>query len=115
MSLALDHSGYRRDPGYGLVLRWSQASDFEPLSQLYRLVFCDNPNDPPIQPIMAWLIDLMRGNHTLISTCDFALVEDMRCGMIVAVPRMHEPTPPAMGLRAVDLKESLIGCKDGSP
>lgn len=83
-TLSLSDADYRRDLGNGLLLRWSTAADIEGLVQLYSYVFRDGPEHPLNHPLAAWTREMMSGEHPLITSGDFALVEDTRRRGIVA-------------------------------
>jgi hypothetical protein len=84
MPTELSHPAYRRDLGGGLLLRWSTAADVEAIGQLYSYVFRNKPEDPPNQTMNFWTHDLMSGRHPLITPGDFAVVENIDGGAIVA-------------------------------
>ncbi|HZS91403.1 MAG TPA: GNAT family N-acetyltransferase [Chloroflexota bacterium] len=84
-SQTMADTGYRRELGDGLVLRWSTAEDCEGLAQLAAQVFRDGPDDPPDTSSADWTRDLISGRHPLIGPTDFAVVEDTRNGTLVAL------------------------------
>jgi GNAT superfamily N-acetyltransferase len=66
----------RRDLGNGLSLRWSNTDDTEEIAYLASSVFRDGAG-APINVYMANLIrELMSGNHPLMGSGDFVVVED---------------------------------------
>lgn len=80
MSQDMADPSYRRDLGDGLVLRWSNKGDIEALAQLLSIAFRGKSNDPPNTPLAQFTHELMSGDHPLMGTGDFALVEDSRHG-----------------------------------
>ncbi len=81
---SLSETGYRRELGAGLVLRWSVPSDVQELERLYSTVFRDKASDPPNTRMTYWVRDLMSGRHPLCGPNDFAVVEDTERGILVA-------------------------------
>ncbi|EFH89570.1 GNAT family N-acetyltransferase [Ktedonobacter racemifer] len=69
-------SSYRKELGDGLVLRWSTPADTERLTQLAAHVFRDKAEEPPNEDMGAYARALMQGDHPLMSSYDFGLVED---------------------------------------
>lgn len=79
----LSDQAYTRELGDNLRLRWSTATDCERISDLYDTVFRRNATeDNPF--IRHWTREMMSGEHPLITAGDFALVEDVRSGVVVA-------------------------------
>ena len=68
----------------GLVLRWSSVDDTERIADLIGAVYRSGPQAPPNAHSMALIRLLMRGDHPLMTPRDFALVEDVASGRIVA-------------------------------
>lgn len=73
-----------RDLGDGLLLRWSRPADTNGIKALTSNVFRDTEDEPPSAMMNYYAGDLMRGDHPLMSSQDFALVEDAETGRIVA-------------------------------
>ncbi|RAQ95325.1 GNAT family N-acetyltransferase [Thermogemmatispora tikiterensis] len=69
---------YVRDLGDGLRLRWSRPEDAEELARLECEVFLNRPADPLNQPLAWHVRELLSGEHPLMGSHDFALVEDTR-------------------------------------
>ena len=69
-------ANYRRDLGNGLILRWSTVEDTEKIAQLASIVFRDKADDPPNARLMREIRDLMRGDHPLMGSGDYGLIED---------------------------------------
>jgi hypothetical protein len=65
-------------------LRWSTAQDVEGLARLCAEAFRDDEADPPNTYFGHWVEDLMSDRHPLADPGDFALVEDIATGEIVA-------------------------------
>ncbi|GAB4108810.1 MAG: hypothetical protein OHK0022_60910 [Roseiflexaceae bacterium] len=89
---SLSDTGYRRELGAGLVLRWSAPSDVEELVRLYGTVFRDKASDPINARMGYWVRDLMSGQHPLCGPNDFAVVEDTERGMLVAATCLMSQT-----------------------
>ncbi|WP_376797572.1 GNAT family N-acetyltransferase [Thermogemmatispora sp.] len=68
---------YSRDLGNGLRLRWSGPEDVEELARLESEVFLNSPADPLNQPLAWHVRELLSGDHPLMGSQDFALVEDL--------------------------------------
>jgi predicted N-acetyltransferase YhbS len=85
---ALGAASYQRDLDGGLRLRWATAADAERLAALYTYVFRDRADDPVDQMTVAWLADMHTGRHPLISPDDFALVEEIDGGRVVAAANL---------------------------
>lgn len=83
-SSPLSDPAYRRSLGDDLILRWSTAQDVEGIAMLYQGVFRDGPDAPLNQHVAIWTRDMMSGRHPLIGPTDFALVEHVGQGTIVA-------------------------------
>jgi len=79
--LSLDEQTYRRELGDGLLLRWSAPGDVERLVTLFCDVFQPHEEAPPEQ---YWVRDMMGSHHPHISGHDFAVVEEIATGRIVA-------------------------------
>jgi len=69
-------ANYRRDLGNGLILRWSTVEDTEKIAQLTSMVFRDKADEPPNRYIMNEIRELLGGNHPLMSSGDYGLIED---------------------------------------
>jgi hypothetical protein len=67
---------YRRDLGDGLVLRWSTIEDTEKVAGLCGFAFRDKENGPLNERIMLFIRQLLRGDHPVMGSGDFGLVED---------------------------------------
>lgn len=78
-----DHAA-PRDLGDGLALRWSTAADTERIAELNARVFRRAPDDPPGPGMLAQTRDKMSGRSPLLGPEDFAIVEDMASGAVVA-------------------------------
>ena len=85
-TVAITHSDptYTRDLGEGLRLRWSQQADGARIGNLYSTVFRRDKDDVPNNGIHHWTNELISGNHPLIGSNDFAIVEDTATGIVVA-------------------------------
>lgn len=81
---ALANPSYRRALDDRLVLRWSTEKDADGLARLCAEAFRDEEGDPPNTWFGNWIYDLISGRHPLVSSGDFALVEDTRTGEIAA-------------------------------
>lgn len=77
-TLAAAASTYRRDLGAGLIARWSTVDDTENLAQLCGKVFRDVEEEPFNPRAADKIYRLMRGDFPLMSSGDYALVEDTR-------------------------------------
>ena len=69
-------ANYRRDLGNGLILRWSMVEDIEKIAQLTGMAFRSKADDPPNVRTMNEIRELMRGDHPLMGSGDYGLVED---------------------------------------
>jgi GNAT superfamily N-acetyltransferase len=69
---------YRRDLGDGLILRWSTAQDTENIAQLCSMVFRNKADEPANEFMFYWIGRLMRGDHPVMGSGDFGIVEDTR-------------------------------------
>src|SRR6266487_5672365 len=67
---------YRRDLGDGLILRWSTAEDTEKIAQLCSMVFRNKADEPVNEFMLYWIWRLMRGDHPVMGSGDFGVVED---------------------------------------
>lgn len=67
---------YQRDLGNGLVLRWSTVEDTEKIVQLVGHVFRDKEDEPPNPHLSEVVRRLMRGDHPLMGSNDYGIVED---------------------------------------
>jgi len=65
-----------RDLGNGLVLRWSTAQDTERIATLHGTVHRDAAENPPNVLAMRVIRRLMNGDHSLMDSHDFGVVED---------------------------------------
>lgn len=70
------NTSYRRDLGNGLVLRWSTAEDTERIATLHSLVHRDKADDPPNLSVIKYIRSLMSGDHPLMGTGDYGVIED---------------------------------------
>ncbi len=84
MTHAFAGQPYRRELGDGLVLRWSEPTDELRLAELYQQVFRLSSTSGPNPRIGNWVHSLIGGQHPLIGPQDFALVEHVPSGTIVA-------------------------------
>ena len=66
---------YRRDLGDGLILRWSTANDTEKIAQLCSMVFRNKADEPANEFMLYWIWRLMRGDHPVMGSGDFGVVE----------------------------------------
>ncbi|HEX9038705.1 MAG TPA: GNAT family N-acetyltransferase [Ktedonobacterales bacterium] len=82
--LAMSDDNYTRDLGAGLTLRWSTPADVERVVSLYSFVFRPSADAPLNQRMAGWTRDMFSGRHPHIGPRDFAVVEDMARGTIVA-------------------------------
>ena len=79
----MSDQAYIRELGDNLLVRWSTAADCERISDLYDTVFRrDAADSNPF--VRSWTHEMMSGEHPLITAGDFALVEDVRSGVVVA-------------------------------
>jgi hypothetical protein len=83
-TVPLDAAGYRRDLGHGLRLRWSAAEDCEPLIDMFAEAFRRQADSSPDIAMPNLLRDYMSGRHPLIGPGDFAIVEDIERGRLIA-------------------------------
>jgi GNAT superfamily N-acetyltransferase len=67
---------YRRDLGDGLVLRWSTGEDTEKIVQLVSHVFRSSAEEPANSRLGDTVRRLMRGDHPLMGTGDYGIIED---------------------------------------
>jgi len=84
--------GTPRDLGDGLVLRWSQRTDTEAIVALTCAVFRDADEDPAGEQMNAYTRQLLSGSHPLMTSQDFAVVEDTRARKIVACSCLLQQT-----------------------
>lgn len=70
------NTAYRRDLGDGLVLRWSTAEDTERLATLHSMVHRDKADESPNTSVMLYIRRLMNGDHPLMGTHDYGVIED---------------------------------------
>jgi len=68
----------RRDLGNGLSLRWSTNDDTEEIAYLASSVFRDGAEAPLNFHLAKLIRELMSGNHPLMGSNDFVVVEDLR-------------------------------------
>src|SRR5262249_51217266 len=59
----MEHDGYRRELGKGLVLRWSTPEDLEGVVTLYAQVFRPSAEAPPGWIVPTWTRDMFSGRH----------------------------------------------------
>lgn len=69
-------AAYRRDLGDGLVLRWSTAEDTEKIGYLCSMVFRHQEDEPANEFMVHWIRRLMRGDHPVMGSGDYGIVED---------------------------------------
>ena len=67
---------YRRELGNGLMVRWSTQDDIEPIAHLIGMSFRRQEDGPPNNYMMQTTYQLMRGDHPMMGTGDFAIIED---------------------------------------
>ena len=65
-----------RHVGNGLVMRWSTAEDTERIAKLHGMVHRDAAEDSPNVLAMRVIRRLMHGDHPLMGSQDFAVIED---------------------------------------
>ena len=73
-----------RDLGDGLVLRRSRPADREALAEFQANTLLAAGEEPPLQRLYYWILDLMSGEHPGFDPRDFTIVEDMATGKIVS-------------------------------
>ncbi len=81
---SLADQGYQRDLGARLLIRWSTPSDVDQLATMFANVLRSGEHAPPNHRHGTWVRDMMSGRCPHISAEDFALVEDLGSGQIVA-------------------------------
>lgn len=69
-------SSYRRDLGQGLIARWSTVADSENIAQLIGMVFRNKADEPANIRMTNSVRRFMRGDYPLMSSNDYAIVED---------------------------------------
>jgi hypothetical protein len=75
---------YRRELDNGLVLRWTTPEDVERVVALYAQVFRRSAEAPPNPHMPLWTRDMFSGRHPHIGPRDFAVVEQVESGTLVA-------------------------------
>lgn len=73
-----------RDLGDGLVLRRASVADREALADLHAQNLLEEGEEPPLERIYDWVLDLMSGEHPGCDPGDFTIVEDTATGKIVS-------------------------------
>lgn len=73
-----------RDLGDGLVLRRSRRADQEPLAEFLANTLLAAGEEPPLQRLYSWILDLMSGQHPGFDPRDFTIVEETATGKIVS-------------------------------
>ena len=68
----------RRDLGNGLSLRWSTIDDTEEIAYLASSVFRDGAEAPLNFRLANLIRGLLSGNHPLMGSNDFVVIEDLR-------------------------------------
>ena len=76
--------GVTQDLGDGLVLRKARFEDRERLAHFHANTLLDIGQSGPDEPIYAWMLDLMSGEHPTLGVADFTIVEDTSTGKIVS-------------------------------
>lgn len=84
MAVPMSDDSYSREVGDGLTLRWSTPEDVERVATLYAQVFRPKADAPLNTRMAAWTRDMFSGSHPHIGPRDFAVVEEMASGVIVA-------------------------------
>src|ERR1700730_11331347 len=69
---------YRREPGEGLIERWSTPEDTENIAQLCAMVFRDKEDEPLNIRMIDNVRRQMSGDFPLMGPGDYALIEDTR-------------------------------------
>jgi hypothetical protein len=70
------YHSFHRDLGNGLVLRWSTVEDTERLVTLMSQIFRRKADDPPNIQLGTFIRALMNGDHPLMGSHDFGVIED---------------------------------------
>ena len=73
-----------RDLGHGLLLRRSRPEDREKVAEFHANTLLDIGEEPPLERLYYWILDLMSGDHPTFATDDFTVVEEVATGKIVS-------------------------------
>jgi hypothetical protein len=73
-----------RDLGDGLILRRSTAADREAVAEFHANTLLDIGEEPPLERLYYWILDLISGDHPCFDPRDFTIVEDTATGKIVS-------------------------------
>lgn len=73
-----------RDLGDGLMLRRSGRADREALAEFLANTLLAAGEEPPLQRLYYWILDLMSGEHPGFDPRDFTIVEDTATSKIVS-------------------------------
>jgi hypothetical protein len=73
-----------RDLGGGLILRRSSVADGEAVAEFHANTLLDVGEEPPLERLYYWILDLMSGEHPDFDPRDFTIVEDTATGKIVS-------------------------------
>lgn len=104
--LRAENQAYRRDLGDGLVLRWSTPADCDAVLELYHLAFRRKPDEAPRQTTIASVSCMFRGKNPYVGPTDFALVEELSSGKIVAASLLYQQPILLNGIQVT------IGCPE---
>lgn len=70
--------------GDGLILRRSTAADRGAVAEFHANTLLDVDEEPPLERLYYWILDLMGGRHPVFDPADFTIVEDASTGRIVS-------------------------------
>jgi hypothetical protein len=73
-----------RELGDGLILRRSTIADREAVAEFHANTPRDVEEEPPLERIYYWILDLISGEHPGFDPRDFTLVKDTATGKIVS-------------------------------
>ncbi len=75
---------FNRDLGDGLILRRSRPADREAVAEFHANTLLDVGEEPPLERLYYWILDLMSGEHPGFDPRDFTIVEELATGRIVS-------------------------------
>ncbi len=73
-----------RDLGDGLLLRRSRPADREKVAEFHANTLLDIGEEPPLERLYVWILDLLSGTHPTFAPDDFTIVEEAATGKIVS-------------------------------
>lgn len=73
-----------QDLGDGLVLRRSTLADREAVAEFHANTLLDVDEEPPLERLYYWILDLLSGEHPVFAPADFTIVEETATGKIVS-------------------------------